>query len=146
MSDKELARALLRLGAREQPEAPSLREQVRTILARDRKLVKLLTALTAALWLGSAAVLYYFMYELLGLYARAQQGGGVVQDPGLTTVYQFLISLASVVEALSLVFLSAMVLFFVSRRATLRQINAGLLEITEKLDRLEEGLAKERVR
>src|SRR5690242_3948145 len=109
MSDKELAKALLRLGATEQPEPPSAKEQIRKILARDRNLVKLLTALTVVLWLGSVVVLYYFMFELLGLYARSQQPGGVAHEPGLTTIYQFLISLASVVEALSFVFLSAMV-------------------------------------
>ncbi|HZW32050.1 MAG TPA: hypothetical protein VFF52_15165 [Isosphaeraceae bacterium] len=146
MSDKELARALLRLGATEEPEAPSPKEQIRRILARDRHLVKLLTALTVFLWLGSVVVLYYFMFEVVGLYARVEQVGGAGNDPFVKPVYQFLLALASSVEALSLAFLSSMILLFVTRRASLRQINAGLLDLTEKLDRLEESLAKERSR
>jgi hypothetical protein len=146
MSDKELAKALLRLGATEQPEAPSPKEQIRRILARDRHLVKLLTALTVVLWLGSVVVLYYFMFEVLGLYTRVEQAGGPASDPLVKPVYQFLLALAGSVEALALAFLSSMILLFVTRRASLRQINAGLLDLTEKLDRLEEGLAKEKGR
>jgi hypothetical protein len=146
MSDKELAKALLRVGATDESEAPSPREQIRKILARDRSLVKLLTALTVFLWLASVVVLYYFMFEIVGLYARAQQAGGPASDPLVKPVYQFLLALAGSVEALSWAFLSSMALLFVTRRASLRQINAGLLDITEKLDRLEESLAKERMR
>ena len=146
MSDRELAKALLRLGATEQPAAPSPKEQIRRILARDRHLVKLLTALTVFLWLGSVVVLYYFMFEVLGLYTRVEQAGGPASDPLVKPVYQFLLALAGSVEALALAFLSSMILLFVTRRASLRQINAGLLDLTEKLDRLEEGLAKEKGR
>src|SRR5262245_51242509 len=101
MSDRELAKALLRLGATEEPETPSPKEQIRKILARDRHLVKLLTALTVFLWLGSIAVLYYFMFEFVGLYARVVQAGGPASDPLVKPVYQFLLGLFGSVEALS---------------------------------------------
>jgi hypothetical protein len=141
MSEKELARALLRLGQPQGPDAPNPNEQIRRILARDRNLVKLLTAFTLFLWLGSIVVLYYFIIELTGTYARIQRAGGA-PDPLIAPLYQFLIALAGSVEALTLALLFTMILIFVTRRASLRQINASLIDITEKLTRLEEQSLK----
>jgi hypothetical protein len=140
MSEKELAKALLMLGASELPEPPSTKDLIRRILAKDRKLVKLLTALTVFFWLGGVAVLYVFMAELSVLLAQVQRAGGPVADPSIGSVYKFLLVLASSVEALSLAFLCTMILLFATRRASLRQINASLLDITQKLERLEQGL------
>jgi hypothetical protein len=140
MSEKELAKALLKLGASELPEPPSTKELIRRILARDRKLVTLLTALTVFFWLGGVVVLYVFMAELTGLLAHAQRAGKPPLDPLVGAVYKFLLVLASSVESLSLAFLCTMILLFVTRRASLRQINANLLDITQKLERLEQGL------
>jgi hypothetical protein len=142
MSEGELAKALLRLGQPKGPDAPNPKEQIRRILARDRNLVKLLTAFTVLLWLGSIVVLYYFTIELTGVYARMQQAGGA-PDPLVVPIYQFLIGLAGSVEALILALLSTMILVFVTRRASLSQINASLIDITEKLNRLEEQFLKQ---
>jgi hypothetical protein len=144
MSEKELAKALLRLGALESPDALSPQEQIRKILARDRKLVKLLTALTLFLWLGSVVVLYFFIAGLMTTYAHIQQAGGAAHDPLVAPVYEFLLGLAGSIEALSLAFLSTMILLFVSRRASLRHINASLFDITQKLDRLEKEFGGEK--
>jgi hypothetical protein len=140
MSEKELAKALLRLGASELLEPPSTKELIRRILSRDRKLVTLLTVLTLFFWLGGIVVLYVFMAELVGLLAHVQQAGRQGLDPLVAAVYKFLLVLASSVEALSLAFLCTMILLFVTRRASLRQINASLLDINQKLERLEQGL------
>jgi len=61
MSEKELAKALLRLGASDLPDPPSTKDLIRRILSRDRKLVTLLTALTIFFWLGGVVALYVFM-------------------------------------------------------------------------------------
>lgn len=143
MSEDELAKALLRLGQPKGPDAPNPKEQIRRILARDRNLVKLLTAFTLFLWLGSIVVLYCFTIELTGVYARIQQAGGAAPDPLVAPIYQFLIGLAGSVEALILALLSTLILVFVTRRASLRQINASLIDITEKLTRLEEQFLKQ---
>ncbi len=139
MSEKELAKALLKAGGLEAPDPPSTKDLIRRILARDRKLVTLLTTLTIFFWLGAVVVLYVFMYELVGLLARFRQPGSPALDPLVAAVYKFLLVLASSVESLSLAFLCTMILLFVTRRASLRQINASLLEITQKLERLEQG-------
>jgi Zn-dependent protease with chaperone function len=143
MSEKELAKALLSLGASELPEPPSTKELIRRILSRDRKLVQLLTVLAIFFWLGGVVVLYVFMAELSGLLAQVQQAGRPALDPLIGSVYKFLLVLASSVESLSLAFLCTMILLFATRRASLRQINASLLDITEKLERLEQGLTNQ---
>jgi hypothetical protein len=140
MNEKELAKALLGLGASELPEPPSTKDLIRRILARDRKLVTLLTALTVFFWLAGVVALYVFIVELSILLNQAEQVGRPAVDPLLGSVYRFLLVLASSVEALSLAFLCTMILLFVTRRASLRQINAGLLEVTQKLENLERGL------
>src|SRR5262249_45294333 len=128
MSDKELARALLGLGASGSPDSPGAHEQTQRVLARDRRRLRFLAAITAVFWLGSAVVLYGFMAELLVLYARVQRAGPAV-DPHVAPVYRFLLTLSASVEALVLALLGTVILMFASRRATLRQINASLIEI-----------------
>jgi hypothetical protein len=138
MNEKELADKLLRLGASELSNPPGPRELTRRVLARDRRRVTALAALALVFWLGSVVVLYVFMGELLGLYAQFQRAGWPTTDPHAAAVYRFLLGLSASVEALSFAFLVTMVLLFVSRRASLRQINANLIEISEKLERLEQ--------
>jgi hypothetical protein len=137
MSEKELARALLRLGAAELSNPPGSHEQTQRVLARDRRRVIILAAVTLVFWLGSAFVLYLFMFELLGLIARVSRAGGSGIDPNLAAVYKFLLALAGSIEALILALFCTMILMFVSRRAALRQINASLIEIAQKLNQLE---------
>jgi hypothetical protein len=138
MNEKELADKLLRLGASELSNPPGPRELMQRVIARDRRRVAALAALAFVFWLGSVVVLYVFMGELLGLYAQFQKAGWPTADPHAAPVYRFLLGLSASVEALSFAFLVTMVLLFVSRRASLRQINANLIEISEKLERLEQ--------
>jgi len=139
MSEKELAKALLRAGDLEVSDPPSTKDLIRRILSRDRKLVTLLTTLTVLFWLAAVVELYVFMFELVGVLAHSGQPGSPALDPVVAAVHKFLLVLAASVESLSLAFLFTMILLFVTRRASLRQINASLLEITQKLDRLEKG-------
>jgi hypothetical protein len=142
MNERELADKLLRLGASELSNPPGPRELTQRVIARDRRRVTALAALALVFWLGSVVVLYVFMGELLGLYAQLQKAGGPAADPHAAPVYRFLLGLSASLEALSFAFLVTMVLLFVSRRASLRQINANLIEISEKLERLEQRTAK----
>jgi hypothetical protein len=138
MNEKELADRLLRLGDSEHSSPPGPRELTRRVLARDRRRVTALAALAAAFWLGSIVLLYLSMSRLLGLYARFQESGWPASDPHAAPVYRFLLELTAGLEALGFALLLTMVLLFVSRRASLRQINANLIEISEKLQRLEQ--------
>jgi hypothetical protein len=136
MREKDLANALLRLGAKELANPPGSPEQTQRVLARDRRRVLLLAALALVFWLASALVLYWFMFELLGFLARAQHNGELALEPHVAAVYKFLTALFASLESLILALLCTMILLFVSRRAALRQINANLIEISLKLQSL----------
>jgi hypothetical protein len=138
MNERDLADKLLRLGASELSDPPGPRELTQRVIARDRRRVTALAALALVFWLVSIVVLYMLMGELIGLYFRFQKAGGPAADPHAAPVYRFLITLSASLEALSIAFLFTMVLLFVSRRASLRQINANLIEISEKIERLEQ--------
>jgi hypothetical protein len=142
MNEKELADKLLRLGASELPSPPGPRELTQRVIARDRRRVTALAALALVFWVASVVVLYMFMWELLGMYAQFEKTGWPAAEPHTAPVYRFLLGLSASLEALSWAFLVTMVLLFVSRRASLRQINANLIEISEKLERLEKGTTR----
>ena len=63
------------------------------------------------------------------------KAGAPPADPHLAPVYRFLLALSGSVEALSFALLFSVILLFASRRASLRQINANLVAISEKLER-----------
>jgi hypothetical protein len=132
MNEKELADRLLKLGASELSNPSSPRELTQRVIARDRRRVTALAVVALLFWLGSILVLYVFMVEI------ALKVGGPSDDPNAAIVYRFLLGLSASIEALSFALLVTMVLLFVSRRASLRQINANLIEISDKLERLEQ--------
>ena len=65
MTDKNLAKALLNLGVSE-TSTGEIGERTERIIARDRRWVKLLTALTALLWLATLAVLALAFFPSYG--------------------------------------------------------------------------------
>jgi hypothetical protein len=138
MSNKDLANALLRLGGSDLSHAPGSHEQIQKILDRDRRRVRILAALVGFFWLGSAIVLYGAMAKLIVLIAQVTRDGAHAVDPLLAAVYKFLLILSGSIEALIIALLGTVVLVFASRRASLRQINASLIELSQKLDRLEQ--------
>ena len=135
MSDKELARALLNLGSSELSPVDA-HKQTQAILARDRRRVKILAVVTVILWIGSAGVLYWFIFSWTGLYAEFEQAGGLEGDPLVAKMFEFLLYLASAIEGLIFALLCTLLLIFFSRRATLRQINANLVEISQQIKEL----------
>jgi hypothetical protein len=135
MNEKELAKALLRMGGSELANPPGPHELTEKVLSRDRRRVRIVAAITIFFWGLSALLLYGFLFPLVGLIAQFQHEGGAPADPRVVAVYKFLIVLGGSLEALILAFLCTMVLLFVSRRASLRQINANLVEISQELKR-----------
>jgi hypothetical protein len=139
MNEKDLAAKLLRLGTSELSNPPGPRELTQKVIARDRRRVTVLAVVALVFWLCSIVVLYMFMFELVGVYAQFQSAGGPNADPHAAHVYRFLLGLSASLESLCFAFLATMALLFVSRRASLRQINANLIEISEKLERPEQA-------
>ena len=147
MSDKDLSDALLKLdlgsaGGQTIPTA----QQIDAIVARDRRRVKWLTRVTVGLWiLAALGVLFVFVFGglVFPMIAKAltQAGEGSMENPDTPFLMLAKFTAMSIVFG-SLSFftlvaagLATVVLMFRSRGATLRQINANLLQISEQLKR-----------
>jgi len=145
MSDKALGDALLKLDL--SPQVVPTSVQVAEIIDRDHRRMKWLSRCTVALWMV-AAMGTLAVFVLGGLtfpqIARAlrEAGEGSMEAPNtpflmlakLTAMGMLIGSLSFVV--LVVAGLSTVLLVFGSRKATLRQINANLLQISEQLKAL----------
>jgi hypothetical protein len=153
MSEKELGRALLNLDTQQLAGVPAAREQTWRILERDRRRVWWLTALTIALW-ASAIAMVLAMLVAFGLVfpfqAKLREDSQVARI-GLTPAErdlaifkaQMMFQMCTVGVTVSvglacLAILATILLSVASRRATLRQINASLLEISQQLKELKQ--------
>ena len=140
---------------------PTPADAAATAIARDARRVRLLTGLTAALWLaataGIAFLLWTYYWQViprltvmtqLGEKIAQQENRGEVPSAedqrrmrGWTTSLGMAVTvgaaiLAATVGALALACLGTMLLVFASRRATLRQIQVSLAEISAQLAEL----------
>ena len=157
MSEKELGQALLELDSQRLAGVGDMREQTWKILERDRNRVWWWTAATFSLW--SAAILMVLLmmvaYGLVfPLQAKLQQDEQLDRI-GLTTPEQrkeaqfnaqiaFQMVTLGVTVSVGLTcfaILSSIMLNRASRRATLRQINASLLEISQQIKELRQAAA-----
>jgi hypothetical protein len=154
MTEKELGEALLNLDTTATPDVKALTARV---LQRDRRRVRLLVWMSGASWVVAAlfvlAILVFFGL-LFPLQAKLQQE--VKQPTGRLTPAQIeqqleqaaiafkmgSVFITMAVGALTLAALCTVLLVLASRRATLRQVNANLVEISEQLKQLRQAPAK----
>lgn len=143
MNEKELGKALLNLAVAPTPAAPDPRQLTEKILDRDRKRIRLLVGLAALFWILTTAGIVYlcvFYAMLVAPRLRAYQAGNAQLEndwndwamAGDWAAYW----LAACIIALLLAATCTVLLILFSRRATLRQINASLVEISEQLKQL----------
>ena len=137
MTEKELGRALLNLDVAPAPAAADPRQLTRQILERDRRRIRLLAGLATLFWILTAAgiiCLCPFYVIMIAPRLRAYQAGraqlandwdawAMVGDWAAYWILACIISLL-------LAALCTVLLILLSRRATLRQINASLAEIS----------------
>jgi hypothetical protein len=149
MDEHELGEALLRAGAVEDRDLPDARDLVATVAARDRRRLRALGGLILALWLAGAAGISFVLYELsiyVPKYMRLMmmiEEGGVsmeqrqrIQENNLGGFQIGLSITACSVAILALAALGTFLLVLASRRATLRQVNASLALISDRLQQL----------
>jgi hypothetical protein len=164
MSEKELGRALLDLDSQKLAGVSDVREQTWKILDRDRRRVWWLTALAISLW-AAAILMVFLMLVAYGLVfplqaklagfdnpnAGARLPEGRIDLDNLTPQQremaqfkaQIMFQMVTVgvtvsVGIVCLAILASFLLNLASRRATLRQINASLLEISQQLKELKQ--------
>ena len=146
MNEKELGRVLLKLDASNLAGVPDAKQQTWRVLERDRRRVWWVTAMTLVTWLlGVALVIWVFvaagfiMPKHAKLMMDIQQGK--IEAPTRDHVAAFhqkftmmmALGTAGAVGVLAMAALCTLLLIRVSRQATLRQVNASLLTISEQL-------------
>ncbi|HEY7425161.1 MAG TPA: hypothetical protein VH682_13100 [Gemmataceae bacterium] len=151
MSDKELGKTLMNLDTGAFAGTPDPRQLAGKVLQRERWRIRLLTGLTILFWLVAAAGVFFVIYVATWhLYPKQQQ---LMRDATLgklpvdkvieiQAIHFQMVELctrlvAAAFVALTLAALCTVLLVLVSRRATLRQINDQLAEISEQLKRLQ---------
>jgi hypothetical protein len=140
MTEKDLGRALLDLDLAPVPAAQDPRLLTQRILERDRRQVRRLAGLAALFWVVTAAglgglITFYLLQVTPRLRAYA---AGRAQLQNDWNEWAFAVDLAAggllaCITALLLAAVCTVLLTLLSRRATLRQINASLAEISEQL-------------
>lgn len=150
MTEKEIGRALLNLGRGVPAGALDPRQLTQQFLQRERRRVRLLTALAILLWLLAAAGVFFVVYVALEhLYPKHRK---LMRDTALGNLpveqiverqalhFQAVeictLVIAASFAALTLAALCTVLLVLASRRATLHQINTNLAEISEQLKHL----------
>ena len=155
MSETPLGRALLDLDAPTLAGERASREQVDRVLARDRGRVKLWTLLTTLLWFVTMLLVFGVMIWFALLFPLQAHLNDEAQWKGRFTPAQhaemqkeaqvsFMMGTLFItisVGVLAMASLASLLLTLASRRATLRQVNANLLEISEQLKALRQAPA-----
>ena len=151
MTDKDLGRALLDLDARTLAGAADPREPMMRILDGDRRRVWWWSAITITFWILTLFMVLWMLVALALLMpfeahlrnadevARAGMTPELLQQAELQAHIMsrmITVGITASIGVLALAAGSTVFLVLASRRATLRQINASLLEISEQLKAL----------
>lgn len=154
MGEKELSRALLQLDGG-LPVLPDVKDLTRRVLAADRRRVRWLSALAIFFWLaalGLVGVVFVQMGLLMPKQAKLHKDlkEGKIAPPESERVQltnqvmgqMIVLHVAAAVAVLGLAALSTFLLVLASRRATLRQVSASLLEISDQLRELKVSIER----
>ena len=148
MNERELAKALLRYDATVPSEPADPGRQVRQVLRRDRRRVRLLSTVTVLLWFIAVTAIIFLVVvadvivfprmKKLAEEANAEQLHQLQRLEAIDTLVlaKGTVLLSISVAVLALAAIGTVLLVFTSRRATLRQMNASLIQISEQLKEL----------
>jgi hypothetical protein len=149
VNEKEFGKTLLKLDATQLAGVPEFRQITWKVLERDRRRVRLLTALTILTWLLAAVLVviglvgYGFTFPEQAKLIKNIDAGKLTpaerdqaQRLVLVAFQKGTLLIAFSVAIMAVAAMATVVLILVSRRATLRHINAGLVEIGEQLKQL----------
>lgn len=154
MGEKELRRALLQLDGG-LPVLPDVKDLTRRVLEADQRRVRWLSAVAVLFWLVALG-LVGFVFVQMGLLMPKQAKlemdlrEGKIAPPASERVQlsnqlaaqMLTLGVAAAVGVLALAALSTFLLVLASRRATLRQVSASLLEISQQLRELRQAIDK----
>jgi len=143
MTEKELGKALLNLDRASAPAPSDPRLLTQKILDRDRRRVRLLASLAMLFWVlttvGVVCLCPFYLIMVAPRLRAYQAGRARLENDwdawarvGDWAAYWTL----GCILSLLLAALCTVLLILLSRRATLRQINASLMDISEQLKHL----------
>jgi hypothetical protein len=148
MTEKDLRKALLGLDAAALGGAPEAHAITLRVLAHDRWRVRLLAALTVVLWLTAALGIVLVLGALLWVHPAMLHSIPRDASPAdrerfeharLMMLEKATAVVAISVAVLALAALATIVLVFAAHTATIRRVNATLVEISEQLKHLGQG-------
>jgi hypothetical protein len=148
MTEKDLRKALLGLDAAAIASAPDAQQITRRVLARDRRRVRLLAALTIFLWVTAALGIVLVLCALLFVHPAMLQtiprGASAGDRERFEHVRLMMLEKSTAVVAISVAVLSlaalgTVLLVFAAHAATVRRVNATLVEISEQLKQLRQA-------
>jgi hypothetical protein len=144
MTEKDLRKALLELDAAALTSVPNARQIAVRVLRRDRRRVQLLAALTILIWMTAALGIGLGLGALLIVHPAMRwtvpNGTSAADRERFEHVRLMVIEKTTVVVAISvailaLAALATVLLIFAAHIATVRRVNATLMEISEELKR-----------
>src|SRR6516165_5394118 len=156
MSERDLGQSLLQAAMTERSGPLDNGDPTAQVLQRDRRRLRLLGGATLLLWLLGACGIAFVLYELYVhvpqyLAFRYEKTGTTsmerrqsITESSLAGVQIGIVVIACSAAVLALAALGTFLLVLDTRRATLRQINASLALISQRLERLQELRERER--
>ena len=150
MSERDLGKSLLQAAMAERSGPLDGSDPTAQILQRDRRRMRLLCGATLLLWLLGACGIAFVLYELYvhvpEYWAfRSEKAGTTsmerrqsITESSLAGFQIGIVVIACSVAVLALAALGTFLLVLDTRRATLRQINASLVLISQRLERLQD--------
>jgi len=154
MTEGDLGKALLNIDATNLAGVPDNRQLTWRILEHDRRTMRRLTVLTMIIWImavvaiGFVLIAFGFLFPLQAKLREAAehdvpvQNRNALQEVAQRTFQMLVVGIAYAVGILALAALSTVRLVFATRRATLRQVNSSLVEISQQLKELRGMLAR----
>ena len=148
MTEKDLRKALLGLDAAAIASGADARQITQRVLKRDRRRVRILAALTIFLWvmaaLGIVLVLGALLYVHPAMLEPIRAGTTPADRERFEHVRLMMLEKTTAVAAISvavlaLAALGTVLLVFVAHTATIRRVNATLVDISEQLKQLRQN-------
>lgn len=148
MTEKELRKALLGVDAEAIAAVPDAHEITRRVLQRDRRRVRILAGLTIFLWstaaLGIVLVLLAHLVVHPHWLRNIQHADTAVERAHFERIRTMMLEKTTAVVVISvavltLAALGTVFLVFASHAATIRQVNATLVEISAQLRQLKQS-------
>ena len=114
-------------------------ELTRRVLQQDTRRVRTIAWVTAICWIGALCTLYWNTLSLLFKHAEVLKGTAENVDPVVADLVRAVFVTQASIEGVIFALLCTLLLLFFSRRATLRQVNSNLMEISAQLRNMKSG-------